>query len=81
MWRWNGKGLYPLTMTCMERERERRIETGGNECAESKYNMDEVRGEREEDMKLKVTSGVLYGNEKGFVGRAEKRKMLKERMV
>lgn len=43
--------------------------------------MDEMRGEREEDMKLKVTSGVLYGNEKGFVGRAEKRKMLKERTV
>ncbi len=62
-------------------ERERRIETGGKECAESKYNMDEVRGEREEDMKLKVTSRVLYGNEKGFVGRAEKRKMLKERTV
>ncbi len=32
-------------------------------------------------MKLKVTSGVLYGNEKGFVGRSEKRKMLKERTV
>lgn len=57
------------------------MKRGGKECAESKYNMDEVRGEREEDMKLKVTSGVLYGNEKGFVGRAEKRKMLKERMV
>ncbi len=75
-----GKDYTPLPWPVW-RERERRIETGGKECAESKYNMDEVRGEREEDMKLKVTSGVLYGNEKGFVGRAEKRKMLKERTV
>lgn len=43
--------------------------------------MDDVRGEREEDMKLKVTSGVLYGNEKGFVGRAENNFFLKERTV
>lgn len=36
-----------------------------------------MRRKREGDMKLKVTSGVLYGNEKGIVGRVLKRRKRK----
>lgn len=49
-----------------EKERER---NGGKKCAEREYKM---RRKREGDMKLKVTSGVLYVNEKWIVGRALK---------
>lgn len=70
MWRWNGKGLYPLYHDLYgERERERGGLKRGKKCAEREYKM---RRKREGDMKLKVTSGVLYGNEKGIVGRALK---------
>lgn len=37
MWRWNGKGLYPLTMTCTERKRERE-KRGEEVCRKDIYN-------------------------------------------
>lgn len=75
MWRWNGKGLYPLTMTWTERESASEgLKRGERNVWNANITWMKRGEKREEDMKLKVTSGVLCGNEKGFVGKAERRK-------